>query len=149
MIRAITTGHKSFDKQIFGTGVMTGNVWGDVQTSNYIRGRKIIDCNGMPFPEGHLQDFDLKLFQNLPHPVVTIVRGLAPETEPVILYEIHHWNGDEKVVHGYIVTRPDPRTNSSRGPVLWFTTTRRSAKSSAVIETIADALNQDAEEAKA
>lgn len=62
--RAHDTGIKSFDallRKNQGTFI-TGNVYGDAQFSQYVRGSSETKCNGMEFAPGVLRQADLKVF---------------------------------------------------------------------------------------
>lgn len=96
----IDTGHKTFDSQC--DCLSTGNVAGGVQHSSFIRAWTDTECNGVTRNPGHLQDFDLSSFKMPPY-LLRTVKELARE-KPVILYEIRHWRGKEKYIHGWIIT---------------------------------------------
>lgn len=99
----ISTGHKTFDRQANADCITTGNVWGNVQFSNFIRAHTQTECNGFEFEQGKLQDHDLQGYRNLPKRVLAAVKSLA-HNQSVILYEYRHWRGNQKHLHGYIVT---------------------------------------------
>lgn len=105
----IETGCTVFDRQC--DGLMTGNVWGGVQFSNYIRAYAETECNGFENPPGHLRKFDLDYFKSLPS---HIREAVEKETRTVkgILYEYRHHTSDGcgghiKHLHGWILTRGD------------------------------------------
>jgi len=125
------TGHVTFDKKAGLENFMTGNVVSSIQFSNYIRGRETVECNGFTFKEGELRDFDLKHFKDLPDAIRRVVKSFTDGTDPVVLYQIRHWTGDTKVVHGYVVTRPIG--NGLKHEVIWQSVNGRTAKTEAVI----------------
>lgn len=125
----IDTGHKTFDRQC--DCLMTGNVIGNTQYSNFIRPYNETECNGFTNPKGYLQEFDLKHFTSCPRYVIAFVKEAALD-KSVILYEIRHWikePGKEhrKYVHGYIVT------DGKSDELLATFTTGRTHKSHAII----------------
>lgn len=93
------TGHKGFDSACDYLG--TGNVISNVQYSAFIRPHGQTECNGHTFAPGVLREFDLKPFRAGYRIPSYILRILAEQTEPVILYVIRH----KKRVHGWFVTR--------------------------------------------
>lgn len=124
------TGHVTFDKKAGLENFMTGNVVSSIQLSNYIRGKQTVECNGFTFKEGELRAFDLKHFKDLPMAIRNKAESLTEGHEPVVLYQIRHWNGDTKVVHGYVITRPIG--NGLRHEVIWRSQPG-SAKTEAVV----------------
>jgi|GEM_PF-2968270 len=98
------SGHKTFDRQV--DCISTGNMIGDVQLSFYIRPKVETECNGFSFKPGHLRDFNLSMFKQLPVVVRQRVLSLT-ETNGVWLYEFRHWAGEQKIVHGYVITSSD------------------------------------------
>ena len=123
----IKTGHKTFDRQA--DMISTGNVWGDVQFSNFIRGKKDVECNNCPFLVGQLQDCDLKHFKDLPQFIRTVVKDTLSGKDSGILYEYRHWVKGHKAVHGYIFTDSNYKLINK-----WVT--NKSAKSRKIIETV-------------
>lgn len=125
----IETGCKTFDKQC--DLLTTGNVWGRVQFSTYVRPYTETECNGIVNAEGHLQDFDLESMRKvgMPEYIIQEVKAAAV-TLSVIVYQIRHWvykNGKkEKVVHGYVMTDASHKHLRS-----WFT--RKTIKSNEVL----------------
>jgi hypothetical protein len=104
----IHTGHATFDRQC--DILMTGNVWGNTQFSNFIRPESELECNGIVNAPGHLRSYDLGMFTALPSFVRDAVIA-ATADKAAILYEIRHWVGSKrrdnrrKIVHGYLLTR--------------------------------------------
>jgi hypothetical protein len=96
--------HNTFNRQV--DTISTGNVWGRVQTSGFIRPYTEQKCNGFTSPPGDLRRFDLGLFPHLPQHVREYVIR-ETKADPIILYEFHHYNGRTKITHGYIVTTTD------------------------------------------
>lgn len=81
-----------------------GNVWSDVQTSGYVRAHTQTTCNGMTFPQGHLRNTDLDLFKpNVPRRVLLHVCAYTQRSR-AILYHFFHFQGRDKVEHGWIAT---------------------------------------------
>lgn len=105
----IDTGHKTFDRQC--DCISTGNVWGDVQHSSFIRAFDETECNGFSNSPGHLQDFDLKYFiESVPNIPVRVLKEIKEATKTIsgILYQFRHFTGPSwnrcKIVHGYVLT---------------------------------------------
>jgi len=96
--------HKTFNRQV--DCISSGNVIGDVQLSGCVRPRSETECNGFTYEKGHLQEYDLGwLVGDFPNYVKEFIRKLEyAEDHSVIAYEFRHWNGEKKVVHGYVVT---------------------------------------------
>lgn len=94
---------KTFNKQC--DLITTGNVWGGVQFSQYIRPTNEVECNGATFPSGHLRDYDLKPFNlgRFPY-VLKAVKEYADAGKQVILYKFRHFNGERETVHGFVIT---------------------------------------------
>lgn len=94
--------HKKYN----GGYISTGNVVSGWQYSTYVRGWKQTECNGHICEEGHLQRFDLEGFYSryLPSFLRAYVRDVAGGKDGIILYCIRHFNGDDVVIHGWIVT---------------------------------------------
>jgi hypothetical protein len=101
MKQIINTGHKEFDRQF--VCASTGNVIGGGQYSNYIRPYTETECNGFINPPGHLQEFDLKHFDNLYYDIREYVKKYTHD-KSAILYEFYHWNGERRIVHGFVLT---------------------------------------------
>lgn len=97
--QVIRTGCRPFDSQISALG--QGNVFGSTITGLYIRPYEEVECNGHSFPQGHLQAFDLKVFQPLPPQVDRAVRART-RTRSGILYKLFHSTKSHQVVHGYV-----------------------------------------------
>lgn len=95
------SGHKTFDQQV--DCISTGNVIGNVQYSNHIRPYIETECNGFTNSPGHLRDYDLKYFDNLPRRIRKEIEGFTQEKSGW-LYEFHHWDGHHKIIHGYVFT---------------------------------------------
>lgn len=96
--QVIRTGCRPFDTQISALG--QGNVLGSTITGWYIRPYRETECNGHTFTEGHLQAFDLRVFNPLPAQVDRAVRART-RTISGILYKLFH-TGVHQVVHGYV-----------------------------------------------
>jgi len=84
-----------------------GNVVSPYQYSGYVRAYNKTECNGMTWPVGHLQKFDLESprFEKMPPIVKVKVMELARDND-VIVYAIKHYSRKNKcqVIDGYIVT---------------------------------------------
>jgi hypothetical protein len=92
---------KTFDKQ---TRILTtGNAMHDTQFSMYIRPKNETECNNAKFKVGHLRDWDLNNFKNIPYYVKEDIEKRT-ENKPVILYEFHHYSNGRKIVDGYVAT---------------------------------------------
>lgn len=132
----IHTGHATFDRQADCLG--TGNVIGKVQLSFYIRPYSETECNGRTNSPGHLREYDLHYFQDLPSSILQVVKNLTVD-KPVILYEIRHWRGEQKTVHGYIIT-------DAKHHLLRVFITGPTAKSQQVINGVLPYLAEDVRE---
>jgi hypothetical protein len=130
----IQTGHQTFDSQSDYIG--TGNVIANTQYSGCIRERTRTECNNFRFEKGHLRNYDLKRFENLPDEVSKKVIELS-EDMPVILYKFRHFNGSQEIVHGYVITTQliFDRGVSTRHLLAYFVTGPTS-KSHQVINTM-------------
>lgn len=98
----VVSGVKAFD--CHADTVAKGQVFSSVQSSLYIRP---FVCTENPVgemrPAGELREFDLKSFSDTPEAIKVKVRT-ATLTRPGILYQLFHWNGSKKVIHGWILT---------------------------------------------
>lgn len=94
---------KTFNKQC--DLITTGNVWGGVQFSQYIRPTNEVACNGATFPPGHLRDYDLKPFNlgRFPY-VLKAVKEYADAGKQVILYKFRHFHGQREIINGFVIT---------------------------------------------
>ncbi len=99
----INSGVKAFDLQT--SAISAGNVIGGTQFSSHIRPYDETYCNGDIYELGHLRRFDLKHFKNLPPTIVKWYEN-NPSTK-TILYQFFHYNGNTKVIHGYVITDTD------------------------------------------
>lgn len=101
----ISSGHQTFDRQANHPSdcITTGNVWGNVQLSGFIRASSETKCNGFDFEHGSLRNRDLSMFKNLPKCVEREVHQFT-RNKTGILYEFRHWVAGKKHVHGYILT---------------------------------------------
>jgi hypothetical protein len=101
------SGHKTFDRQTNYLG--TGNVLANTQHSSYIRSANDFDCPPLKdIKKGQLRDLDLKSFTyvtavRLPYLVEKYIKEVT-EDQPIILYQLRHFNNGEKKVDGYIIT---------------------------------------------
>lgn len=98
--------NKTFNRQV--DCISTGNVWGSVQWSGYIRAynQTSID-NGSPYKEGELQEFDLKQFRDMtPGHIISEVKK-ETQNEGAIFYCLFHWSKGKRIVHGWILTTKD------------------------------------------
>lgn len=94
--------HKTFNKQC--DCVATGNVWGNVQYSRYIRPIKETRCNGIDFAEGHLYELDVAPFKRLiNHYHLRYATDLLKENGG-ILYVFSHISGASRIIDGLIAT---------------------------------------------
>jgi len=98
------SGHRTFDRQT--NCISTGNVIANTQISFFIRPFSETKTWAGDRPPGHLQNYDMEKWREwgLPRYIDRYITDRA-RTESVILYRFHHWNGDRRIVHGYIVTR--------------------------------------------
>ncbi len=135
----INTGHKTFDRQC--DCIFTGNVFGHVQLSSFVRAKTEIHCNGCTNPEGHLRDYDLKHFENLPYWVKHRVER-ETETEPAILYCFRHWSKGKAFVHGYILTKTDKHNHR----LIAILRTSSSHKSYTLLQVVSQYITETEEE---
>jgi hypothetical protein len=104
------SGHKTFDAQTNLIG--TGNIIANTLYGRHIRPFTETECNGFTRPEGHLQDFDLGWFTNIPLPVRRYIEDHLFD-ESGWLYSLHHYTGSgfwkpaKKIVHGWVLTTSD------------------------------------------
>jgi hypothetical protein len=88
--------------------VMAGSVFSGVQSSNHIRARQQLECNGYTRVPGYLQEFDLKTFCHKTQEMAAVRRYIEAspffETASGIAYRFFHYAGDTRTVHGVIVT---------------------------------------------
>lgn len=131
-----TTGHKTYDRASHGY-ITTGNVISGGQYSMYVRGYKETACNGLINEPGHLQHYDLDSFAWSDSYFREKIKELASGTESVIAYCIRHYNGDDQMIHGYIIT--DTNYN-----VLWWTVANNTNKSYLIMLTAIKAVGDDA-----
>jgi len=95
--------HKSFNNFI--TYVSTGNVYGDGQTSLYIRPYNEIECNGFINEKGHLRQYDLNNWNGLPYHITDYIEKVTKDNS-VILYKFWYNKNSKQIVLGYVLTRP-------------------------------------------
>lgn len=94
--------HKTFNKQT--QLISTGNVWANTQYSGCIRGYYTTDCNGHISELGHLQNYDMKQFnQYLPYHVLQQIKELT-KNNGGILYIFKHYSNGRLIVDGAILT---------------------------------------------
>jgi hypothetical protein len=106
------SGHKEFDKQAI--MISTGNVFGPVQSSLFVRGlldegEGCIDYPCVKREPGHLQEFDLQSFPSVPGRIKDWVRSKATGKDSVIFYVFYYTKGGKRTPIGYVVTTPDHR----------------------------------------
>ena len=131
-----TTGHKTYDRATHGY-ISTGNVISGGQYSTYVRGYKETECNGIINEPGHLQRFDLDSFTWADSYFREKMRILAGGAKSVIAYCIRHYNGDNRMIHGYIITDTDYN-------VLWWRVNNNTNKSYSIMLTAIKAVGDDA-----
>lgn len=99
------SGFKTFDRQT--KVISTGNVIADTQLSFFIRPyTETVNPVGEKVEKGHLQEYDLGMFRDMPFSVRRNIRDLSMDNE-VIVYEFRHYSGENKIVDGYVVTDSD------------------------------------------
>lgn len=86
----------------------TGNVIGSTMLGSFVRPRTQTACNSLTFPQGQLQSFDLKTFENKDLHTKSmqdfIRRDQRFETQTCQAYVIFHLRGEKHVVHGALIT---------------------------------------------
>jgi hypothetical protein len=141
----IHTGHATFDRQC--DGISTGNVYGNVQKSAYIRAYTETECNGKEdFQPGALREYDFRTtWKDLPSHIRSAVEKETMQ-ETAILYEFRHWinvhGGRKKIVHGYILTRGQNKEHR----LLRVFNTGDSYKSRMVLETCSKYISESPED---
>ena len=95
--------HKSFNKFI--TCISTGNVYGDGQTSLYIRPYNEIECNEHIWEKGHLRQYDLTNWNSLPYYITNYIEKVT-KNKSIILYKFWYIKNSKQIVLGYVITRP-------------------------------------------
>lgn len=113
------TGHKAFDEQRRrSSGLTTGNVSSNVQTSMYIRAKTDRDVNGRKFDKGELRAHDLKALDGWRQrgvPNLDLVKrwinDASLDSVTTIVYLLHHYKGTrdsrgyhELLFHGWVLT---------------------------------------------
>jgi len=93
--------HKTFNSQT--NVISTGNCVVNTQYSSYIRGYKETECNGLVYPEGHLQNYDLEIF-SLRSDIRNYIREKLSGRESGILYWFFYHSKGKRVTIGYILT---------------------------------------------
>lgn len=94
----IETSNKSFDR--YCKWLSPCAVLSQGHVALWVRPRAVTTCNGQVFEVGHLFEFDMKSFRDLPH---SYRQALARMPEDVLLHELFHYRGERKVVHGWVV----------------------------------------------
>jgi hypothetical protein len=93
--------------------VMTGSVYSNVQSSTHIRPREQLECNGHTVARAYLQEFDLDVFGYKLQEMNAVRRYIKNdpyfETHAAIAYRFFHYVGDDRVIHGVIVTDSEHR----------------------------------------
>lgn len=141
MYKEINSGCKSFDELAKRDLITTGNVWGLTQLSGFVRGKLETECNGYSnFEPGHLQDYDLKLFDHVPKNVLSELKKAASGKESVIFYEFRTFKQPnqrkQKFVHTYVICS----TNNELKRVF---VNARGRKSSLVAEAVLPRISVD------
>lgn len=105
----VETDSKTFNR--LNNYIGTGNVVSNVQLSTVVRARSKLNCNGVDFPAGHLQKFDLGIFKALPSKWLNaIARAVESnvnfETQDHMIYVIRHPTAGASncVYHGILIT---------------------------------------------
>lgn len=134
----IETGNKGFDKAC--KCLFKGNAITDTQSSNYVRPKSEVECNGMVFAEGDLRKFDLHhgICNGMPQRYKDSILK-STETEPAILYKIFHYRGKTQIVHGWILTK----TNND---LIGYYCTDHRIKTSMVMDEVVQYLSNPASE---
>jgi hypothetical protein len=105
------TSHATFNRKV--DLIMTGIVYSNVQNSTHIRPRQQLECNSRLFACGHLQNFDLDVFgyksQEMSAVTCYIKNDPYFESHAAIAYRFFHYVGDDRVIHGVIVTDGEHR----------------------------------------
>jgi hypothetical protein len=72
------------------------------------KGKGLVDYPENKRESGYLFQFDMQNWTNLPQSVYKVVKELCMDKKDypngILFYEFHHWNGDSKILHGYVVT---------------------------------------------
>ncbi len=99
----LTTGNVTFDRA--NKAIMRFQCVGDTQVGFSVRAYNDTTMpNGDPTKPGHLQDFDLKYFPEMPGDVRAFVRSEARD-KSLMVHQFFHYRGQRKVIHGYLIVR--------------------------------------------
>lgn len=115
--------HKGFNKQC--VAMCSGNVWDPAYNAQYIRTWNTTECNGFKREPGHLFNFDLLGFKNLPY---SIRAFLQDQQESSVLVEVYTHSKGRKIRHGWIVYRENEillqvscyQSYKSNSLIYWF-----------------------------
>lgn len=103
----VETGHKTFDRQ---TNVLgPGNIHADTLLGKSVRGEMILTCYGPKrHKPGWLRAFDLAVFGgSMPKHVWNYIVRRTRNKDRIWVYELFHYNGHKRIVHGYILAKED------------------------------------------
>jgi hypothetical protein len=127
------TGHRKFDKMVAQSPIGSGNIFGDMQTSGYLRAvNHTSRPDGEQVQPGELHELDLKFCgaAALAPALLEVIRQLSMDQQ-TCFYHFHtpsKRNGQfVRVSHGYLLLSPE-------GKVLWERQDGMQAKSRAVFE---------------
>jgi hypothetical protein len=136
----VRSGHAAWDAAV--QSLMPGNTIDDGYVGNYIRPRQT------PFyPDGRtaaapgaMRNFDLGIFRGMPAEVRSFTESVT-ETEYAILYCLFHYDGERRIVHGWLVTRGAGDDEATGYRLLRKFYTGPTAKSRLVVDTAAEYLS--------
>lgn len=98
----INSGHKTFDRQT--SMISVGSHLGTTHVGYHVRPKYATECNGVRFEPGHLRARDLAWFPGMRGFVRDYILD-ATEAQGLWVNELFSYRGQERIVHGYILTR--------------------------------------------
>jgi len=102
----IETGHRTFDRQT--NLISTGNIVANTIIGRHVRAHNNLNGWDGPCEPGYLQDFDLSSFRFgvMPSHVREYIKSAAVD-ESVWVYHLFHYNGNRRIIHGWVITSHD------------------------------------------
>jgi hypothetical protein len=100
------SGYKIFDRQT--NIISTGNISANTEYGSFVRSYEETECNGFENPKGHLQNFDLDIFQKIgvSNDILYQVRKIL-KTKGGILYVFKHLKNEKRIIDGVVLTTKD------------------------------------------
>lgn len=132
----IESGHKTFDRQ---TNIIThGNAVANTEFGSYVRPSSELECNGFMNAHGHLQDYDLKPFEQFGLTGKSwmweeIVKRIDASYGGILYAFFHRLDHVQLSTNGNLLVHGFALTDKKHG-YLWSVTVGRTAKSTRVLE---------------